>query len=221
MTIQVYDRKKQRFVNQIASVYTSLDNAALTGIPTAPTAPTGTNTKQLANTEFVQTALANLVDSSPATLDTLNELAAALGDDPNFATTITALIASKQNKLTVGANIAIEGNVISASGGSAFGFLPVSKTIKGIVPLWVVSLPLTAGSYTTTATIGTDSASKTASLDFKKTDGTLLDSITYTGVPTVESAGAGFTLTSDTLVVVSLRGGDAVTQSFILSLGLN
>lgn len=43
----------------------------------------------------VSTAVSNLVDSSPATLDTLNELAAALGDDPNFATTVTNSIAAK------------------------------------------------------------------------------------------------------------------------------
>lgn len=73
-----------------------LASPALTGIPTAPTAPAGTNSTQLANTAFVQTALAALVASSPAALDTLNELAAALGNDPNFATTITNLLAGKQ-----------------------------------------------------------------------------------------------------------------------------
>lgn len=44
---------------------------------------------------YVATAVANLVDSAPLTLDTLNELAAALGDDPNFATTVTNSIATK------------------------------------------------------------------------------------------------------------------------------
>ena len=43
----------------------------------------------------VAIGIANLVDSAPATLDTLNELAAALGDDPNFATTVTNSIATK------------------------------------------------------------------------------------------------------------------------------
>lgn len=45
-------------------------------------------------------ALAALVDSAPTTLDTLNELAAALGDDPNFATTITGSLANKQDIVT-------------------------------------------------------------------------------------------------------------------------
>jgi hypothetical protein len=44
---------------------------------------------------YTDTEIANLVDSSPATLDTLNELAAALGDDANFATTVTNSIATK------------------------------------------------------------------------------------------------------------------------------
>lgn len=72
-----------------------LDSIALTGTPTAPTAAPGTNTPQLANTAFVQAAVAALVASSPAALDTLNELAAALGNDPNFATTMTNLLAAK------------------------------------------------------------------------------------------------------------------------------
>ncbi|WP_280374553.1 hypothetical protein [Pseudomonas sp. BN515] len=68
---------------------------ALTGTPTAPTAAAGTNSAQLANTAFVQAAVAALVASSPGALDTLNELAAALGNDPNFATTVTNALAAK------------------------------------------------------------------------------------------------------------------------------
>ena len=72
-----------------------LASPALTGTPTAPTAPTVTNNTQIANTAFVQAVVAALVASSPAALDTLNELAAALGNDPNFATTITNALAGK------------------------------------------------------------------------------------------------------------------------------
>lgn len=68
---------------------------ALTGTPTAPTAAGGTNTTQIATTAFVSTALAALLASSPAALDTLNELAAALGNDANFAATMTAALAAK------------------------------------------------------------------------------------------------------------------------------
>ena len=68
---------------------------AFTGTPTAPTAAAATNTTQLATTAFVTGAIANLSDSAPSTLDTLNELAAALGDDANFSTTVTNSIAAK------------------------------------------------------------------------------------------------------------------------------
>ena len=56
--------------------------------------PTSFATKTYADTA-VTTAISNLVDAAPSTLDTLNELAAAINDDPNFAATITALIATK------------------------------------------------------------------------------------------------------------------------------
>lgn len=72
-----------------------LESPAFTGVPTAPTAATNNNTTQLATTAFVQAAIAALVASSPATLDTLNELATALGNDPNFATTMTNALALK------------------------------------------------------------------------------------------------------------------------------
>lgn len=72
-----------------------LASPALAGIPTAPTAPPGTNSDQLATTAFIQTAVAALVEAAPGTLDTLNELAEALGDDPNFATTIANSLALK------------------------------------------------------------------------------------------------------------------------------
>ena len=76
--------------------YAPKASPALTGTPTAPTAAQTVNNTQIATTEFVKSAIAALVASSPAALDTLNELAAALGDDPNFATTVTNALAGKQ-----------------------------------------------------------------------------------------------------------------------------
>jgi hypothetical protein len=75
-----------------ATMFTS---PTFTGTPIAPTAASGTNTTQVATTAFVQTAVSGLVDAAPGTLDTLNELAAALGDDPNFATTVSNSIGTK------------------------------------------------------------------------------------------------------------------------------
>ena len=72
-----------------------LASPTFTGTPSAPTATTSTNTTQIATTAFVKADIANLVDSSPDALNTLNELAAALGDDANFSTTVTNNIATK------------------------------------------------------------------------------------------------------------------------------
>ncbi|MBL5965940.1 phage tail protein [Lelliottia amnigena] len=90
----------------VQAVVTALNNAlalkaplaspGLTGTPTAPTAAQTVNNTQIATTAFVKSALAMLIGSSPAALDTLNELAAALGNDPNFATTVTNALAGKQ-----------------------------------------------------------------------------------------------------------------------------
>ncbi|EFK3612908.1 phage tail protein [Escherichia coli] len=76
--------------------YAPKASPALTGTPTAPTAAQTVNNTQIATTGFVKSAIAALVASSPAALDTLKELAAALGNDPNFATTVTNALAGKQ-----------------------------------------------------------------------------------------------------------------------------
>ncbi|ENU5656547.1 TPA: hypothetical protein ACTX2U_002870 [Salmonella enterica subsp. enterica serovar Enteritidis] len=84
------------FIKQVLLAYAKLASPNFTGKPTAPTADQSSNDTQLATTAFVRSAIAALVDSSPGALDTLNELAAALGDDPNFATTMTNALAGKQ-----------------------------------------------------------------------------------------------------------------------------
>ncbi|HGE7220157.1 TPA: pyocin knob domain-containing protein [Citrobacter freundii] len=84
------------YVKNVVADYAPLASPGLTGKPTAPTAAQASNDTQLATTAFVKAALAALVASSPEALDTLNELAAALGNDPNFATTMTNALAGKQ-----------------------------------------------------------------------------------------------------------------------------
>jgi len=69
---------------------------SFTGNPTVPTQTLGNNTTRIANTAFVQAAIAALINSAPGALDTLDELAAAFGDDPNFAATMTTALAGKQ-----------------------------------------------------------------------------------------------------------------------------
>ncbi|MEI7372427.1 phage tail protein [Pectobacterium brasiliense] len=89
--------------------YAPKNSPALTGTPTAPTAASGSNDTQLATTAFVKAAVAALVNGSPAALDTLQELANALGNDPNFSTTVLNAIADAKtdaaNKLNAHASI--------------------------------------------------------------------------------------------------------------------
>ena len=72
-----------------------LASPALTGTPTAPTAAAGTNNTQVATTAYTDAAIASLVDGAPALLNTLNELAAAIADDEDFATTLTTSVGLK------------------------------------------------------------------------------------------------------------------------------
>lgn len=70
-------------------------DTVLTGTPTAPTATTGTSTTQVATTAFVGATVDALVGGAPGALDTLEELAAALGDDANFGATVTNALAAR------------------------------------------------------------------------------------------------------------------------------
>ena len=72
-----------------------LASPALTGNPTAPTQSAGNNSTRIATTAFVKAAIDALIASAPGALDTLDELAAALGDDANFAATVTTALAGK------------------------------------------------------------------------------------------------------------------------------
>jgi len=82
-------------INNALALKAPLASPALTGTPTAPTAAQTVNNTQIATTAFVKTALAALVNAAPGTLDTLNELAAALGNDPDFAATMAAQLGLK------------------------------------------------------------------------------------------------------------------------------
>ncbi|EOT8900767.1 phage tail protein [Escherichia coli] len=78
------------------SQYAPKASPTFTGTPKAPTPAAGNNTTQIATTAFVKSAIAAVVGSAPGALDTLNELAEALGNDPNFATTVLNALAAKQ-----------------------------------------------------------------------------------------------------------------------------
>ncbi|ENP1664684.1 phage tail protein [Escherichia coli] len=90
------DPKFSTTINNALALKAPLSSPALTGTPTAPTAAQSVNNTQIATTAFVKSAIAAMVGSAPAALDTLNELAVALGNDPNFATTMLNALAGKQ-----------------------------------------------------------------------------------------------------------------------------
>ncbi|XAF37118.1 tail fiber protein [Yersinia phage vB_YpM_MLG42] len=115
-------------INNALALKAPLASPALTGAPTAPTAIQSTNNTQIATTAFVKAALAGLVGSSPAALDTLNELAAALGNDPNFATTVMNALAGKQPLDTTLTNL---------SGKSISGILEYLRLGAGAPPIGI------------------------------------------------------------------------------------
>ena len=88
--------------SRLTATTTTTASLTATGETSVPTANAGNKSKTIANTEYVQNTIAMLVDSAPDTLNTLNELAKALNNDPSFATTITNLIAEKESKSEAG-----------------------------------------------------------------------------------------------------------------------
>jgi len=97
----VTDDSHNHIVGNVDGLQDALDlkaplaSPALTGTPTAPTATTVTNSTQVATTAFVQSRVQEVIDAAPAALDTLNELAAAINDDANFAGTVTTSLGEK------------------------------------------------------------------------------------------------------------------------------
>ncbi len=106
-------------------------SGVLTNGVTATTQSAGDSSTKVATTAYTDTAIANLIDSSPGTLNTLNELAAALGDDANFSTTITNSIATK----------------LPLAGGTLTGKLTIDSNTSNMLELkptnsspWVISI---------------------------------------------------------------------------------
>jgi len=120
-----------------------LASPALTGVPTAPTAAAATNTTQIATTAYVRAEVAALVNSAGSTLDTLGEIATALGNDANLSTTLTTSIGLKAPL----ASPTFTGTVTVAAAGVAF--TDGTQTKAGVPSITTISQK-TAG-YTLSA----------------------------------------------------------------------
>jgi hypothetical protein len=150
--------------------YATLASPTLTGTPAAPTATAGTNTTQIATTAFVSTAVANIVDSAPAALDTLNELAAALGDDANFATTTAT---SLGEKLVKASNLSDLTNAATARTNLGLGTAATTASSDYATSaqgtLATNALPKSGGTMTGSVNIGSTIGTRANSLSIEST----------------------------------------------------
>jgi len=135
-----------------SSTYAPLASPALTGVPTAPTAAANTNTTQIATTAYVQTEITDLIAAAPGALDTLNELATALGNDAAFSTTVTNALATKLPLAggTMSGAIAMGTNKITGLG------TPTVSTDAATKAYADTMLPLAGGTMSGAIAMGTN-----------------------------------------------------------------
>ena len=156
----------------------ALASPTLTGVPLAPTASAGNNSTQIATTAYADAAVAAIVDSAPATLNTLNELADALGDDANFAATTATSIGLKAPL----ASPTFTGTVTIPSGASISGFAPLaSPTFTGTptLPTGTIATTQTAADSTTAVatTAFVTAAVAAVSVDFSSDQNILANAV--------------------------------------------
>ncbi|MEY3760610.1 MAG: hypothetical protein RIR39_2101 [Pseudomonadota bacterium] len=102
-----------------------------------------------------------------------------------------------------------------------FSFIEVTKSCVGTVPFLATEVTLLAGTYTqVSANIGTNSPTDTAYCVVAKLDGTVLKTLSKTGIPNGNVITTGFTLATDTVVSFSFYGSSSTTVSYIFSIGV-
>ena len=190
----------------------NLASPALTGTPTAPTATAGTNTTQVATTAFVGSAVAALVDGAPALLDTLNELAFAINDDANFATTLTTSVGLKApiDSPTFTGTVTLPANTITQSmmsddsvGTNEIGGLAVTNAK-------IADLTITDAKISASAAIA---QSKVADLTTDLAAKAPLASPALTGTPTAPTAAANTNTTQVATTAFAKAEADAAEQA--------
>ena len=157
--------------------------------------PTPTNSSDAAPKSYVDTAIANVIDSAPAALDTLNELAAALGDDANFATTVTTSIATKVSKAgdSMTGALAMGSNKITGLGTPTAGTDAATKDY--VDTQRDTRLPLAGGTMTGNIVMGANKVTSTATptVDDDLTRKGYVDSILGSATSAATSAAAAAT----------------------------
>lgn len=172
-------------------------NAGTTATITNLTSPTNTN--DAATKGYVDTAVANLVDSAPAALDTLNELAAAINDDANFSTTITNSIATKLPLAggTMSGAIAMGTNKITGMGDPTANQDAATKAYVDTAD--ATKLNLSGGTMTGAISMGSNkiTATYTPSANSDLTTKTYVDGILGSATAAAASAAAAATSASN------------------------
>lgn len=206
------DPKFSTTINNALALKAPLSSPALTGTPTAPTAAQSVNNTQIATTAFVKSAIAGMVGSAPAALDTLNELAAALGNDPNFATTMLNALAGKQpldNTLTNLSGKDVAGLLAYLGLGEtinkASGAMQKSANGSDISDISAFRNALRLGAAAT-RDVGGDNASKLLDLDSFRS---MMSGNGYIYIPCIATTGNPVKLMLQWGTVATQKGADA------------
>lgn len=199
-------------INNALALKAPLSSPALTGTPTAPTAAQSVNNTQIATTAFVKSAIAAMVGSAPAALDTLNELAAALGNDPNFATTMLNALAGKQpldNTLTNLSGKDVAGLLaylgLRETINKASGAMQKSANGSDISDVSAFRNALQLGTAAT-RDVGADNASKLLDLDSFRS---MMSGNGYIYIPCIATTGNPVKLMLQWGTVATQKGADA------------
>jgi hypothetical protein len=230
-TLLVNDRLQVANATTSFALKANLASPTLTGVPSAPTAANTVSTTQIATTAFVQNVvdvdIAALANSAPVTLNTLNELAAALGDDANFATTLSTNLGQK---LGGTATVALTGDITASA--TAFS----SNTVSLATSLAADSVDSAEIAASAVGASELNVTGNGTSGQFLASDGDgTMTWTTQADNDTTYSAGAGLDLTSTTFSVepdlrdsithIGLDAGDYIGwtnnlyQSFFVNAG--
>lgn len=156
---------------------------------------------------YTDQEVAALVDSSPAALDTLNELAAALGDDPNFATTVSTNIGTKADKTTT---------ITAGTGLSGGGDLSANRSIA------ISNTGVTAGSYGTSTAIPVITVNAQGQITSASTTAITVGDGTLTVNSGTGLSGSGtFTANQTSNGTITLSHADTSSQASVNNSGAN